>query len=545
MERKLKAQVRKTGQTIFELPFEVLSGVNTLRKPVASSDTILKKKFSVINPEEARFLCKTCAISFENSELQRHHFTKRIHALNLKKHRPIFLDSDVSDVESDFSDDSLLSVGIEDLTDKEARTSQFVPLRKIKKKIYLGYKNIFLIKDEELVLPTGKVAVILQSGGHFTCAIFRLPNFEVLASKGFHRYIIRKKQGKMQSNKDNSGRRAKSAGATLRRYNELEFKKDIKELIQIKFKDHWKDCSKIFVQANVFFKKYIMDIIEGEKINKNNVERIPFSSGRPTLKEAKDIVDKLFNIYVVLDEAKPLNIDKIDSVESTEPVNKVEKTKRKEKNGHEFSTFALDVLQKCAAGCNFPIFSTFSKEQIEDLKNVFDDEGRGLLHYCCMSGESSSVSCLQDLLRLEFNPEKETFFGKTAYQLLLNNPPKMRKEKENCFLKFRSANSARWNYAKARIPVVETKEEKLKKLERKKEKNRRKRERKKQNRTAMEASKVLTSSIEKLCENKKCKLAPTSKDVFHAGGKIFCSSACVREHKRALMLAATLKRSQK
>ena len=46
--------------------------------------------------------------------------------------------------------------------------------------------------------------------------------------KTFHRYVVRQKQGGAQSAKDSCGRAPKSAGASLRRYNEAALAKDIK-----------------------------------------------------------------------------------------------------------------------------------------------------------------------------------------------------------------------------------------------------------------------------------------------------------------------------
>jgi len=43
-----------------------------------------------------------------------------------------------------------------------------------------------------------------------------------------YRYVVRAKAGKKQSSKDASGRSIHSAGASLRRYNELALKKVFK-----------------------------------------------------------------------------------------------------------------------------------------------------------------------------------------------------------------------------------------------------------------------------------------------------------------------------
>ena len=47
---------------------------------------------------------------------------------------------------------------------------------------------------------------------------------KVLVQKTFHRYVVRAKRGTAQSRKDGQGNAPKSAGATLRRYNEAALK---------------------------------------------------------------------------------------------------------------------------------------------------------------------------------------------------------------------------------------------------------------------------------------------------------------------------------
>lgn len=61
---------------------------------------------------------------------------------------------------------------------------------------------------------------VLKSG-HFAAAVFRLHDAKCIEHKSFHRYTTRKKQGGAQSSLDNSKGKAKSAGAAMRRQNEL------------------------------------------------------------------------------------------------------------------------------------------------------------------------------------------------------------------------------------------------------------------------------------------------------------------------------------
>ncbi|KAL5800803.1 hypothetical protein ACOSQ3_032435 [Xanthoceras sorbifolium] len=67
--------------------------------------------------------------------------------------------------------------------------------------------------------------VLLARAGHFAGCVF--DGNSVVVHKTFHRYVVRAKAGKKQSSKDASGRTIHSAGASLRRYNELALKKRI------------------------------------------------------------------------------------------------------------------------------------------------------------------------------------------------------------------------------------------------------------------------------------------------------------------------------
>lgn len=58
----------------------------------------------------------------------------------------------------------------------------------------------------------------MLGGGHFAGAVFN--GDEPILHKTFHCYTVRAGQGGSQSAKDNSGSHPKSAGASLRRYNE-------------------------------------------------------------------------------------------------------------------------------------------------------------------------------------------------------------------------------------------------------------------------------------------------------------------------------------
>lgn len=59
------------------------------------------------------------------------------------------------------------------------------------------------------------------SGGHFAGAIFS--GGVVVLHKTHHSYVTRRGQGQAQVNRDNHGNAPRSAGASLRRYNQAQF----------------------------------------------------------------------------------------------------------------------------------------------------------------------------------------------------------------------------------------------------------------------------------------------------------------------------------
>ncbi|GLD93020.1 hypothetical protein PINS_up001612 [Pythium insidiosum] len=90
-------------------------------------------------------------------------------------------------------------------------------------------------------------AVFLLRSGRFAGAVF--DHEKAICHKTFQRYTTRRKQGGSQSAHDNAGGRAKSAGATLRRYNEQQLKQDIVDLL-VQWKDHLQTTELIFIACS-------------------------------------------------------------------------------------------------------------------------------------------------------------------------------------------------------------------------------------------------------------------------------------------------------
>ena len=89
--------------------------------------------------------------------------------------------------------------------------------------------------------------VLCVSSGRFAAGVFRRGT--LVDHKTISRYTTRRKQGGAQANNDqHGGGKAKSAGATLRRYNELEFHKDVQSLLASeRWKDHLEEADRIWV----------------------------------------------------------------------------------------------------------------------------------------------------------------------------------------------------------------------------------------------------------------------------------------------------------
>lgn len=80
-----------------------------------------------------------------------------------------------------------------------------------------------MLERLKLVNGNSQWTVLMLGGGHFAGAVFK--NNDPFLHKTFHSYIVRAGQGGAQNSRDNknAGSQPKSAGASLRRFNEAAF----------------------------------------------------------------------------------------------------------------------------------------------------------------------------------------------------------------------------------------------------------------------------------------------------------------------------------
>jgi len=155
-----------------------------------------------------------------------------------------------------------------------------------------------LLQELAKRLPSVKIAVFMTGGGHFAAAVFQ--GSKVIQHKTFHRYVVRAKQGGNQSTKDASGHAPKSAGASLRRYNEAALAADVKELLGETWASLIADCDSIFIRAPSSF-KHIFFSGKPAPLNRTDprVRSIPFMTRRPTFAEVQRVFNLLtsFELY--------------------------------------------------------------------------------------------------------------------------------------------------------------------------------------------------------------------------------------------------------
>ncbi|KAE8660844.1 putative SNARE associated Golgi protein family [Hibiscus syriacus] len=255
--------------------------------------------------------------------------------------------------------------------------------------------------------------VLLSSGWHFAGCVFN--GNRVVAHKTFHRYVVRAKAGKKQSSKDAMGKAAHSAGASLRRHNELALKKEIQELLA-SWKSYFEASSCVFVHApssnrNVFF--------NGDKPCFSHqfcaVRNVPLTVCRPTLKEAKRIYSQLTQVsYEVEEKEIPPG------------------TKE-------------DMLLSSSANNNGNLYS--HKEELGQNLNGSDASKTPSRNH--KSGDAQKV---MELLEQGLDPCIKDQRGRTPY-MLANE-----KEVRNMFRRFMASNLEKWDWNSAKVPSALTKE---------------------------------------------------------------------------------------
>ncbi|XP_066585271.1 tRNA endonuclease ANKZF1-like isoform X2 [Prorops nasuta] len=159
--------------------------------------------------------------------------------------------------------------------------------------------------DNEMIaqaLDSGKKTtwtVIMVGGGHFAAAVFQ--DGEPVVHKTFHSYTVRAKQGGAQSTRDNrtSGSYPKSAGASLRRFNEMAFTQHVQEILE-----SWSvlinNSSLILYRAVGPHNRSVLFGGKNSPLDKSDsrLRPLPFPTRRATFSEVKRVYDILTTMEI-------------------------------------------------------------------------------------------------------------------------------------------------------------------------------------------------------------------------------------------------------
>ncbi|XP_010544372.1 PREDICTED: ankyrin repeat and zinc finger domain-containing protein 1 [Tarenaya hassleriana] len=419
-----------------------------------------------------RWTCNTCKTEFESLQDQRSHFKSDIHRLNIKLSvagKAILKEEDVDELTSESVQDFDVSSisGSENEADSGSLSIGDTQKGLYRKKLYIClqtgesisiWKSLIMEEAESVShdddggpLGEGEVIerlrqlsretrgskhlriVLLVSGGHFAGSVF--DGKTVVAHKTFHRYVVRAKAGKKQSTKDGSGGSIHSAGASLRRYNELALKKDIQELLA-SWKPYFDSSCCVFVHAPSSSRQLLFS---GSKhcfsIQSCAIRNVPFTVRRPTFKESQRIYNQLTQISY---EGKEICITPPEeTIGSGVP-------QIHEKDSGE------NIKQE---DCNN---EASSSNKITEEPNISDESsGEGVtgkptpLHEAAKSGDCDRVL---ELLEQGMDPCAKDERGRTAY-MLANE-----KELRNTFRRFMASNLDKWDWHAAKVPSALTKE---------------------------------------------------------------------------------------
>ncbi|KAK7294951.1 hypothetical protein RJT34_17851 [Clitoria ternatea] len=488
----LAATQDKRHRSIFELPPTFFHSCRLLPSPHSplsahhiathhqqppSNDADTPQNAVVSAP---RLTCNICKAQFDSLQDQRSHFKSDIHRFNVKltiAGKNTVKEEDFEVLTSEFVKDYDVSSisGSESDDDSETESQSQIEVRDkslecFKQKLFIRvqtgqrvsvWKSLIMDVTESVLFENenaeNKVVerlkslsteprdnthlriVLLVSGGHFAGCVF--DGEVIVAHKTFHRYVVRAKAGKKQSSKDASGRAAHSAGASLRRYNELALKKEVHELLTA-WKPYFDASNCIFVHAPSSSRQLLYD---GERPYFTNkqcaIRNIALSVRRPTLREAKRVYSQLTQVTYEADEILQSN------QEDLVPVQIAKRNSSPPSRKGDVGMAELDDKDEAEAS---------SSKQNDELPISSNGESEGELfgkstplHEAAQSSDSQKVL---ELLEQGLDPCIKDERGRTPYMLAYD------KEVRNTFRRFMASNIDKWDWHAAKVPSALTKE---------------------------------------------------------------------------------------
>ncbi|NWI54388.1 ANKZ1 protein, partial [Calyptomena viridis] len=274
-----------------------------------------------------RMCCSTCGQVFSSREEQTEHYRLDWHRFNLKQRLlgrrtlpvEVFEEktrtgdvSSISGSDSESSDTSSESELLPSASDSpgtlQIPRSHKVLLRNAKGQLISAYRCVLVIPwvlarvsvyQDDIKEPV-EVTESLQSLSASTCWVVLMMGGGHFAGATFHRYTVRARRGTAQGLRDaqTPGSAPRSAGASLRRYNEAALLKDIQDLLAA-WAQHLNEAQRIFLRAPrhnrvLLFGGRNPPLTQGDP----RICYIPLSTRRATLKEVLRVHATLASLQV-------------------------------------------------------------------------------------------------------------------------------------------------------------------------------------------------------------------------------------------------------
>ncbi|XP_070584865.1 tRNA endonuclease ANKZF1 [Erythrolamprus reginae] len=297
---------------------------------VALPETKELQQAKLILEVSDRMYCSVCSKAFENRDEQKEHYRLDWHRFNLKQRLLGRQMLTAEEFEAKTQADDVSSISGSDSSDSESTSeseaqsclngerkgtsycnprSQRVLFKNSEAQLISVFRCVLLnttkgsLEEPADLLaslqrqnPRTSWVILMAGGGHFAGAVFQ--GNEILAHKTFHRYTVRARRGTAQGMRDAQGTMPKSAGASLRRYNEAALLKEIQELLT-SWTSYLKEAECIFLRAPhhnqaLFFSSKHGPLLRGDP----RIRRIPFSTRRATFHEVERVHGILSSLLV-------------------------------------------------------------------------------------------------------------------------------------------------------------------------------------------------------------------------------------------------------